>query len=160
MLRLNEIKLSLSDHPQYVQNGFNKHILFATMIVLCTLAAAISLRSGFVLLYGGLVSLIYFCIIFHLYYMLTRDKVLVFEGKCIDIISIGPGTKKIGATKLVLKSVDQNNDRTYSIVNKSSYHCNIGDGVSLYTTENAMYVDSNDYVVINRPLFIKITKNR
>lgn len=154
-------QLSLTDHPQFVQTGFYKYVLGCTLVLISTLAASITMKSLPILIYGGIISIAIIGITIHLYYMLTRDNVLVLDAICIDITNSNiPLTKRVGAQKLLLKSNDVINDRTYSIVNRASYNCNIGDKVIIYTTSKALFLDSNEYVVINTPLFIKVSKSR
>lgn len=153
--------LSLSDHPQFVQTGFYKYVLGCMLVLLSTLAASFTMKSFQIFLYGGIISIAIIIITMHLYYILTRDKALVLDAICVDITNSNiPFSKRIGAQKLLLKSNDARNDRTYSVVNKISYNCNVGDKVMIYTTTNALFLDSNEYVVINAPLFIKVTKSR
>ncbi len=152
--------MELNDHPKYVQTGFNKHILFMIILIGCTLAAALSFRKILFLLYGFVICFIYAAITLHLYYILTRDKALVLKGVCVDITTSNlPFTKK-AASKILIKDIDDDNPRTYAIAYQGKYNCNIGDEIELYTVRNAMYLDTNEYVVISRPLFIKVNKNK
>ncbi len=156
-----EKKLSLFDHPSFVQIGFYKHVLACVLVLLSTFAACISMKSMMVLLLGGISSLTLTVITLHLYHILTRDKALILDAVCIDIQNFSiPLSKKVNAGKLLLKASDTDNDRTYSLINKNSYNCNIGDKITIYTTKNALFIDSNEYVVINHPLFVKVSKSR
>ena len=151
--------MELSEHPQYVRNGFYKNILYLVLIVGCSIAAFMTIRTLMTAVYALIICLVYAFVVVHEYFILTRGEALVLDGRCVDIIE---GTallsKKTSLSKIIIKSLDNNNDTTYAIPYRKQYHCNMDDEVSLYTVSSAMYVDSNDYVIINRPLFIKITK--
>lgn len=160
-MKREEKKLSLFDHPSFVQIGFYKYVLGCILILLSTFAACISMKSIMILLLGGISSVAITGITLHLYYILTRDKALILDAVCIDIKNFNiPLSKHSNAGKLLLKATDANNDRTYSLINKNSYNCNIGDNITIYTTKNALFVDANEYVVINNPLFVKVSKSR
>ena len=158
---MKEKKLSLSDHPQFVQTGFYKYILGCILLLLSTFAAFISIKSLMILLLGGISSIALIGITLHLYYILTRDKALILDAVCIDITKTDtPLSKRLHVEKLLFKANDTSNDRTYSLVNKATYNCNIGDKITIYTTKDALFLDGNEYVVINNPLFIKVSKER
>lgn len=151
--------MELSDHPQYVQNGFNKNILFLVLLVGCSIAAVLTFRILYAFIYAIVVCALYTFHVIHEYFLLTRGETLVLEGRCVDIIEgNSPLTKKTSLSKIIIRPLDKDNDMTYAIPYRKQYHCNIDDEVSLYTVSNAIYMDSNDYVIINRPLFIKVTK--
>ena len=161
--KIAERKLLLSEHPQYVQTGFYRHIFWLVMLICITLAGTITTRTLEMLLLGGVLSLLYTAYILYLYYVLSRDKALVLEGVCIDVEQIKIKTffgitAKLRNTKVTLKSISEGNDYRYVVPYRAVRRCDYNDRVSLYTLPSAIYEDSNGNVVISNPLFTKITK--
>ena len=159
-ITLKEKQMEIADHPRYVQMRVNRNYLLLLLLASSTVAGCITFKSLRLLLFGILATLVLSAVTLHINYILTRDEALVLEGTCIDITESPILFSKRLHTKghIVIKSNDPENKNVYMVPYQKRYHCNIGDSVSLYVMPNTLYMDMNDNVMINTPLFIKISK--
>ena len=106
-------------------------------------------------------SLIYGGVVYHIYYALTRDNMLCMDGYCHEVMisemPLGKLTRR--KTYVVVKPEDKDNTYTYLIpYRKNLSKCNEGDKVSFYTFQSGVYMNADDNVVVNTPVFLKVTK--
>ena len=161
LFNLKEKTMSVYDHPRYVQAGMNRHVLQLILLIGITLAASLTFKAPIIFMTGGIMTLAYGAIVFHLYYSLTRDNFLCLNGYCHEILASDtiPIRRANRKKYIVVKPNDPANNNTYLIPYTTKLiFCNEGDSIDLYTFKSGIYVNQDDNIVISNPVFLKISK--